>query len=358
MEFKPEDINSINNNEKQVDKDQLIYNLENKVSDLTEKLKQIDELKLDTEQKSKFEKIKDRIFNITRKTFNTVKWISIIGGTIGIANHERTHSDLEILTNPDGTHVYKHEDERTTHYLNILAGRDTFTEQDLRFEYDNVIKECYKSKIDNLEKKVEDMTIEELDSAFVKFSSEPDEFGNKPEDPVQLGEMVKGFKNTLNRLNDIRARSTDLKPNGDMYELVWQMEQECGNPRIRLVTEDIHHGILAKFNGLHYDALNNMLHIDLDDLSPKQSILAGEGFVSEMSHAKQFNDNQVSSYLNLISDIVHVLKVSKYKSDIHKEYKKLYHQPGTIEHEAHEIIEPYLERKYPLFVPKNSKEEK
>lgn len=347
MEFRPEDINSINNNEKQVDKDQLIYNLENKVSDLSEKLKQIDELKLDTEQKSKFEKIKDRIFNITRKTFNTVKWISIIGGTIGIANHERTHSDLEILTNPDGTHVYKHEDERTTHYLNILAGRDTFTEEDMRLELNGLMQYAADEKGVSLDKKISEMSIDELDDLAIKM------FSNNSEDGLKKGDFKKDFYNSLNSIN--KLDTSDYKQNEDTYELVWQLEQECGNPKIRFVSEDLGSMRTSNYEGAkHEDIINNAIYVDPRDMKPGLS--TSNGFIAEMSHMKHFNDNPVGTTLQTLSDFLGVIKRGKFNTKaLSEEYHKLYSTPGSFEHTTHSIIEPYLLRKYRFFSPKEKK---
>ena len=87
--------------------------------------------------KNLINKIKEKTIHASKKFLKTFGYLSIIVGILAIANYKRTHSGLEITTNPDSTRTYKHEDDHTTHLLNILAGREKFTEQDLRIEFDN-----------------------------------------------------------------------------------------------------------------------------------------------------------------------------------------------------------------------------
>ena len=68
-------------------------------------------------------------------SFNNLKWATLIGGALAIANYKMSHSNLETIIYQDGTNAYKHKDARTTHYLNILAGVEKFSEEDLLIPY-------------------------------------------------------------------------------------------------------------------------------------------------------------------------------------------------------------------------------
>lgn len=68
-----------------------------------------------------------------------------------------------------------------------------------------------------------------------------------------------------------------------------------------------------------------------------------------MSHGKQFSDNQRGSYLISIRDLFSVAIAGRFDlANMEEQYDLLYEKPGSLEYEAHKIIEPNLEKKYPL----------
>jgi hypothetical protein len=70
-----------------------------------------------------------------------------------------------------------------------------------------------------------------------------------------------------------------------------------------------------------------------------------EDFIAEMAHAKQFHEKPVSSYITVTIDYAKTLYTSiTSNTSFSEEYLKLYDQEGTVEHEAHEIIEKLLEK--------------
>ena len=329
-----------------------IFETEKELLEIKNGLGKIDESKLSTEQKSTLLKIKERLFKATRKLFRTVEWVTVICAVFAVGNYERTHSGLEVINNPDGTNEYKHEDTRTTHLLNVLSGREKFNEQDMKIEYNGLIKEVVKQKGGVLSKNIEDMSISELDTAGAKYFREIDT-AYKP------GDLVKNFYDELKSINMGDKTLQEIKSNKNIYELVWQMEKECGNPRIRFVSENIDFTPVSNFKGSeHYDPINNTIYISPWDMIPHIETKIGGykadvGIIPEMSHAKQFNDNEVGSFVGSAIDVIGVLRRGGFDTEnITEEYKKLYFKPGSFEHDAHNVIEPYLRKKYQIFISK------
>lgn len=289
------------------------------------------------ERKSKLKIIEKKIIKFTPKFFRIARRVVAVGAIIAIGNYYQTHPDLEKITDENGKTTYVHEDERTTHYLNILAGRDQFTEGDLEAEIKPSILSKLRKKGITLPKNVEKISLNEAyilyykntDSAIVELET-PEEFNNHNR---QLIQMIND-QNTLN-----------YSASKDKYSLVWQLEKECGNPRIRFVTEAHLTFVSPKFKDKDkYDPISNTVYINSGSFSDPR-----KGFVPEMSHAKQFSDNQIGSYLKSIRDLASVTIAGRLNiPQMEEEYDNLYYKTGSLEYEAHEIIEPDLGRKYPL----------
>lgn len=330
---------------------------EESLNALKNKVSSIDESKLSPEQKTIFQSAKDSIKNLTRKVVKTVGWVTFIAGTFTAVNYERTHSDLEITTNQDGTHEYKHEDERTNHLLNVLAGREKITEEDLRIDYDSGLEYTFKEKEIKLKKSIKEMSLDEIDQVLFENA---DKLGfNQRKNPYKLGDFKKEFELELKIIN--MFDSTKFITNKNIYDLVWKLEEECGNPKIRVQSENISFTPLSDFKGnKHFDFLNNIIYISYWDIAGGPSDhVSVNGFVSELAHAKQYKDNPVALEVGFISDMIKVIKKSNFNINrIANEYRELYKTPGSVEHEAHSVIEPYLKAKYPLFIKKDNKEKK
>jgi hypothetical protein len=319
---------------------------------LKEKLDSIDEDKLSPEQKSAFLKVKEKIFNVSKKFIRTAEWITIITGVLHFANYERTHSELEKKINEKGEITYSHEDQRTTHLLNILAGKEKFNESDFMSDIRPLISFfCDKYNL-SLPKNIGEMSIDEIDKFIFDNQDLINSKVGEKRLPFERGDFKKQMFNELRALN-IPNDTTESTPNKNLYDLVWTLEEECGNPRVRFNEENIGFSPFKDFKGVsHYDPINNIVYINMYDLT------AGDNkygtFFPEMSHADQFNKNQIASYLNACGDFLSVFKKAGFNSNkISLEYGKLYNKPGSIEHEAHKLIEPYLKNKYQLFIKKD-----
>ncbi len=322
------------------------FDLEKNIGNLKKELSSIDEEKLSPEQKSKIQKIKEKIFNKKKKFIRITEAVVLISGVFAVVNHERAHSDLIENKNEKGEIVYSHEDQRTTHLLNILAGKEKFDNSDLMFQVRPIMEAiCNKNNL-SLPKNIDQMSLTEID----KFIFDNQDALNSQDDDapeMKLGDIEKELTEDLENMNGRITDTTENKPNKDLYNLVWTLEKECGNPRIRFYEENIGFTPFPGFEGSeHYNPLKNIIYISKYSLVPAKY----GSIVDEMSHAKQFNNDQVKTYLNVCSNFLSIFKKAGFNSNkISGEYNKLYSRPGTFEYEAHQVIEPYLKNKYKFF---------
>lgn len=291
--------------------------------------------KFSPEQKLKLKKIEEKVVEFTPKFIRVAKRAVAVGAIIAIGNYYQTHPDLSKTTDETGQTIYSHEDARTTHYLNILAGRERFTEEDLEAEIrPGIISKLREKKIP-IPENIEEMSLDEVYTLYYE-NTDFSNMGN-PDVFRELNRQWTQFINDHNRLNNF-ARN-------DMYGLVWNLEKECGNPRIRFVTEAQLIIVSPKYkDNDKYDPLSNTLLI-----TSSSFYYPSEGFMDEISHANQFWKNPVGSYWDGIRDLAFVTVAGKFDvTRIEEQYDLLYKKPGSLEHEAHKVIKPDLERRYPL----------
>ena len=328
-----------------------VQQLQQSIEQASEKISHIDESRLSPEKKTAFQAVKERVKRITSKVAKTVGYVSIIGASLIEANQVRVHSDLKITTEQGGSNKYEHEDERTTHLLNILAGKETFTESDMRMEFNNLIEYACDKKNVVPEKKIVEMTTSELElflmEHFKEIFSEENKF--KP------GDLQHEFDRKLSSLNT-PIDSSDYVPHEKLYELLWQLEQEAGNPIIRFRSEEIGFSPLSSFKGLaHYDPVNNVVYVSMNALTPESS----RELVAELAHGKQFNEKPIGTSLQYVSDVLGAVQRSEFSvKKFSDEYRSLYSRTGSVEQEAHQTIESYFKDKYPLFSQKEESGQK
>lgn len=291
---------------------------------------------LSPEQKSKLKKIEERFVELAPKFFRIARRAVAVGAIIAIGNYYQTHPDLNKTTDEAGQTIYTHEDARTTHYLNILAGKEKYTEKDLEAEIKPDIISKLKEKKVAIPINIEEMSLDEVYNLYYE-NSDPSKI-EKPQDFIIYNAQ---------RIQEINYRNAFKYSvsNGGEYGSVWQLEEECGNPRIRFVKEGQLTLASGKFKDADkYDPFSNTMFITSDSF-----FYPRKGFSDETSHAEQFFSNQLGSYVKATRDFVIVTIVGRFDlSRIEAEYDLLYERPGSLEHEAHKIIQPDLQKKYPL----------
>lgn len=253
--------------------------------------KKIDSSSLSVERK---EKLRYKLARGLRKLVSIASFAGAISATI---NYTATRHTVESKVGDTGEISYIHEDAETTHLINVLAGKDTLTHAEL----------------------------EEL-----KIQGTSPKMGSYDE---------------------------------ELYKALWALEQESGNPKVRFfVNQRKEHPIkfLLSKNRSNYDPVTNTVYINI--FSSDEEVL--HQYIAELSHGIQFDQHPITSTTKSISDIVPLIgKALLQKSDATNtsligrfvnNYSSTYEMPGTLEHDAHSIIEPTLENKLRDLTPKRT----
>lgn len=282
------------------------------------------------EKRSSFERVKEK----AAKFMKRVRQVAFVLVLAGVTDYQLTHHNKIESTNIDGKEIFKHSDEETTHILNYLGGVDSIT----RDEQAEFLKGLYIG-FDKLPipANIDEMQGEEL----INYIAEA--MANSEYNPAK--ESAEKMKLDI---EEMFKRSLPIKYeyNDTVYKQLWQAEQECGSPKIDWTYGNDRHflELNSKNNKVaHYNEFTHTVFIKPIGYRSINSLIA------EWSHAKQFHDNPVGSNLQAIEDGIRIAN-NVIKSE-HKDYtiSQLleYSIPGSIEHDAHEIIEPYLKEKYP-----------
>lgn len=298
-----------------------------------ETAKMIKESQLSSEQKKRLtEKLKKSLRNVFRAlTFSVLLTVSVIV----TSPYTYTRYSVDSKINERGAIEYTHQDKETTHVINVLAGKEKFTVADR----ENIYLDLLAAKLDeahsngrylNIEaKKLPDMSIKKKMQIAEELSSSGD----------------------LEDRESVKASMIDPSPkvfDEDLYSALWKLEQECGNPKVRFMFEGKTQRYSASFERSFYSAKSNTIFIDVG--SNEETT---EDFIAELSHAKQFDENPISSLLLGARDNLQVqIKASSQGLSFDEVYDQtMYDQPGTIEYQAHQEIEPELKKKFLSYAP-------
>jgi hypothetical protein len=172
-----------------------------------------------------------------------------------------------------------------------------------------------------------------------KKAYEEDKIVRVNSDGSYTAQMMKPFevvdfkdKDTSEFFNNIKKTDLILSGKTDTYKDLLKIQEEIGNPTVsrKRTKWPIFNMGKGAYNPFTH-------HISLDDTNS-----AGiETYLHEAAHAKQFKDRGKLNVMSqwLANDLPSYIK-EKYMEDISP-----YHKEGTVEHEAHEIIQPELKKK-------------
>lgn len=342
------------------------------LSEIADTYKNINSENLPLEQLDKLEEIRKNVIRSGRKLAITIG--SAVGAGVligGIAmgveaayttvNYEANRFVLTETVDANGQAIYLHPDARTTHYLNILAGKEKFTEDDLMFAGENTKSVDEINKIAGAEKYTDAEVEEKTKEQWIGRFKENADFHQNPPNMEKMSseELAIAYSSQISSsasVEDIieynkvlkkmfNERANYVSSNKGMYKLVWELEQEGGNPKIRLIGKD---GVSGNPNkNAFYVPSNNTMYVDIKHLTG--DLVYPAAVVSETSHGKQWADRAFISSLLVIRDNGVASVRSLFSgSGFWAEHDKLYYEPGTLEYQAHKVIQPALEEKYPI----------
>lgn len=230
--------------------------------------------------------------------------------------------------------VFEHEDGETTRILDFISGRNDLSRTDKLLLARNVMRFYWK-----LDNKANSLNFEKAEEQELKKVCLLDDLCS---DVVALGEALhperEWFEHLIMPLHDYDK---------DLYMAVWRIETETGNPKVRWGKYVGRRGEGGVSN-IRFEAATNTIYLPLPTWNSRGGFLVDD-FVSEASHSKQLNDRPTIFFINSLRDMIEVeIYAYKYHEAYDDAYDELlYDEPGTIEYEAHKIIQPELKKSIP-----------
>lgn len=265
-----------------------------------------------------------------------------IGGLVGAEYQEYNAEGYHVEEHVDkaGDITFSHQDPETTQVLDYLSGRGEMPRDVKRAEEAWKIRDLYKSLDQPLPAGIEKMDDASLSKTydhglFLLHKKYPKNIKYHP------GKIDQDIPTTFER-------------NDELYQALWNIERETGNPRIVMDMDESKADQGRSFRA-SYNRESNTMHIYYPplkaDVAQSRSEAIG-AMVAESSHAQQFHGSFVGHIKNSIREERDVADVTNRAAVEHKSFDDAYDEreydtPGTIENEAHTVIEPELKKQIP-----------
>jgi len=299
-----------------------VYEIAQQIETLPEKIENIKDGKLK-------KRAVVRAFHLIKKNIGKIAGAAALFSTASsTASYYATRYTVTETKTTDGIR-YEHEDPETTKNLNYLLGKDPLPE-DLKIEmYRSSLAEEYLTLAFDVPEELSHMSAVELRKKHADLHEGI--FGGGSEQKKRADEEFDGVGQFMQF--DPRA-----------YRVIWEMQKELGSPKIRFIFdkpgqkgEDLKTQIRA--GRAYYIAPSNTLYIN--------PLHKGRDWLAEMAHAKQYNDNPLRAYaLHYASEIRSEYRSISEGKTYRQAYDKYeYDTPGTLENEAHHVMEQEIMRK-------------
>ncbi len=265
---------------------------------------------------------------------------------------EQAPRDSVVEKDSAGIKVFTHSDSTTTHILNYFAGKDTLSENEVEVIYRNRVKQILEAGTKTpTPNNFDDMSIEEIAEFLSVNIKIPEKETRKPnfkeEDFRKMCRegTILLFKNLPRFLNAKEG----------VYEALWKIENETGAPKVRLMESDPK---LAYSRLGYYISQINTVVMSVDRLYGYEK---GEDigsnpelvfpFFGEVAHSLQHHKNPTEDYRRSAEEVKERnLRAKSLDISSDSSQKLEYGIPGTVEHEAHSIMEPRLKEQFQMLV--------
>lgn len=297
------------------------------------------------EQKEKLNSLREKILGTAKRFLKVGRNITLTGfialgvplGLEGV-KYYGTHPELETTRDERGNVVYVHPDTKTTHILNVLAGRELISLEEASNNFRGILKTRANALGIELPEDFDTYNIDQLDSFLTTVMNEKG-FDAKP------GE----FKDYFYDFQYLERIELPENESQEIYNLVWEIEKESGNPKVRFQTKGPNvFGVALSDEDTyrpHYNPLENTIYLPMD-----MFVEQDEGYkllIAELSHAKQLKDDPFGFYFKTASSALRIFSKGGFDmSKLSEAQREEYRTPGSLEHEAHSSIEPELQKKY------------
>jgi len=341
-----------------------VEHLEEVLLDLTTHTKQLERagsaVDVSVEAAERVQKVIKRINSLLKVSLTGLALLS--GVKVAEEVHSYSNSRYEITTEvgSDGTIEYSHEDAETTRILKFLTGAAELAPEDKVHFYRELLRSEIKKR-EELERALavvgtqEDATAHEHTSIVLTLEEQSDLEKSLPMDEANLRQMLRDFyaeddflyfgevqADIDNRVEKAFADAVEKTVEYDsaLEKIVWNMQMKVGAPRIRWSAPEDND--FSKLAG-HMAGAGRSMYWPSDNTIYITPGTTGADLVAENAHAKQFNDEPIESRVRTIIDGVHIaIRAVRENKSLHEAQFEQYETPGTIEHEAHEVIEPQL----------------
>lgn len=276
--------------------------------------------------------------------------VASIGAALVGANEVRSYAssryEISTVTREDGSTTYEHEDPETNRIMSYLTGEKPLAQEDRIFFYRQVVREAYREHQRFLAASKGDTADVGIDALNAYETDIPtDEQGLKKklaqiyayEDAV-LGDFgSNGTAEDRVEKTFAEAIKAPIKYDPTFAKILWSIQEKVGAPRIRWAApgENTHSNITSRLVGAgraNYQHSDNTVYL--------QPGAVGETLVAEDAHAYQFNHKPIQSRAQFLIDTGRTVAASiRNGTKMYEEQKKQYSTPGSIEYEAHEVIE-------------------
>lgn len=288
------------------------------------------------EQKKKLNSLRKKISRLVKKFLKTGRNITLAGTLALGVDYFITHPDLKIKVDEKGNIEYIHPDPETTHILNVLAGRESISFEEALGNFRAIMRVWAEAEGIELPEDFDTYDIDQIDN-FLTNASRKMGRAFKPGD----------FKDDFYEFYYWERMDIPEEESREIYNLVWELEQECGNPKIRFQKRGPRPFGLSgnDIDRAYYNPLENTVYLPMAHF-----VEQGKGYqslIAELSHAKQLRDNPFGFYFKSVISALRIFSKGGFdKGRLLEAQDEEYDIPGSLEHEAHSTIEPQLREKY------------
>ncbi len=281
------------------------------------------------EKKSRIERVKEKASKFMKRT----RQVALILGLGMAVNNIEIHSTDVTETQENGKEVYSHTDKETTHILNYVAGLDSMTHEERLVLLKNGLRGAGLIQTPD---GFDQMTEEQIASLILDATPLTSSDSQKTRQEL-LREEIEAFDDVV---------PVKYEYNETLYKTLWETERECGSPKVRW-TFGHDRNLLLSSKGTgesHYNSLTHTVSIN----AVGSHLYRGpvKELVSEWPHSKQFHDNYISTTIGMIQSGARMAKDVLETHSFIKSQLKEYDIPGSVENEAHSVIETYLGQKF------------
>ncbi len=279
---------------------------------------------------SKLRKLSLMAKQIALRGFKVTAGAAVLFGAFVTADNKLTRWEVSAEKDPQTSHLqYKHEDSKTTHIIKVLSGKEKFDEHEEQLLIKDILCEdhtfpflqqqgFWEGSKDDLQNASEQQI-----SDILKKLHEFRQKGSISES----AETVDGEALQENFLTIEPGVEDDL-----VYESLWKLMEECGNPKIRIVSSSEY---LVKGSSGTYNPISNTVYVE-----PTGDIV--KILLAELAHGKQFHERPYYYSLIGLRDFIKAGSSPFLLRNMDEAYGDLYTTPGSIEYDAHTVKEEEL----------------